>query len=419
MLRKIIFFLILNFIFFNGYGQNAERKIKTIEAQINILNNREDSLYKVLEQYKLKKLRQDIVKYDLPAILPGEKLIKHSAMFLVYSETHEQAKWVAHIISPDIAYGNLSRTNDFRPDTMIKTGSAVERDYFIKTKLANGKYKYDGFGFDRGHLAPSADFRWSPTAISESYLYSNMSPQRPQFNRGGWAKLEDLLRAYVIQHKTALMVVTGPVLTDTMKVVRRSIDHVSIPDYFFKVAYDTATNRGIGFIMPNKKITKPIEYYAVTIDSVENFTGLDLYASLPDSIENKMESHIDVKAWLPEKQKNDVLPLTKKQLKHNEFNTLQAKFFANKDKKVTICGTVVSIHKSHKGNIFLNLDRSYPNQIFTVTIFSKNVVNFGYDPSKYLKDKKVCVRGKISLFNGTPSMIIEDDHHIKLLNQRL
>ena len=113
-------------------------------------------------------------------------------MSLVYSEEHEQAKWVAHIISPDIITGNVSRTNDFRPDPHVSTGSTVEEDYFLKYLQPDSSYKYDGYGFDRGHLAPSADFRWSTTALSESYFYSNMSPQRPEFNRGTWAELEGL-----------------------------------------------------------------------------------------------------------------------------------------------------------------------------------------------------------------------------------
>lgn len=41
------------------------------------------------------------------------------------------------------------------------------------------------------------DFRWSATALSESYFYSNMSPQLPVFNRQSWAKVEDMLRSYV------------------------------------------------------------------------------------------------------------------------------------------------------------------------------------------------------------------------------
>src|SRR5690606_2430798 len=101
-----------------------------------------------------------------------------------------QARWVAHIILPDIIDGQVTRSNDFRVDPMVRSGTAVEADYFLQSQKPDGTIEYDGFGYDRGHLAPSADFRWSESALSESYYYSNMSPQLAEFNRNGWAELE-------------------------------------------------------------------------------------------------------------------------------------------------------------------------------------------------------------------------------------
>lgn len=417
-MKTITAFFFLIFLLSTSYSQNYDNNITAIQNQITSLDNKKDSLYTVLEDIKLQKLRADLEKYGLPELLQGEQIIKHSAMYLVYSEEHEQAKWVAHIISTDVATGRLGRTNDFRPDSLVPTGSAVEADYFLKYLQTDGSYTYDGFGFDRGHLAPSADFRWSKKAISESYLYSNMSPQRGSFNRGGWATLENLMRSYVIEKNTALMVVTGPVLNDSLDVVFKGVNQVSIPEYYFKVAYDTMNNIGIGFIMPNKEIVNPIESYAVTIDEVEKLTGINFFASLPDNIENDMERNIDVTWWLPASQQGDVLPMNPDDLPHNYFNTLQAKQLVNSGTKVRICGTVVSTFRSRKGNIFINLDKQYPNQVFTITIFASNLINFSYEPEVYLKGKQVCVRGKISEFNGTPSMIIDDENDIDLYQKR-
>jgi endonuclease G len=241
-----------------------------------------------------------------------------------------------------------------------------------------------------------------------------MSPQRPDFNRGGWAKLEDMMRAYVIEKHTALFIVTGPVLTDTMKYVKRSKNHVAIPDFFFKVAYDTLNQKGIGFLMPNKKLEYPTEYYAKSIDEIEKITKIDFFAALPDNIEHKIESQQDVSWWLPEAQKGDVAPMNSKQLPKNYFNTIEARHFIDSGEKVKICGTVVSTYKSRKGNVFLNLDKQYPNQIFTITIFASNLMNFSYKPEEYLKNKKICVRGKVSEFRGVPSMIIDNEKQIEL-----
>ncbi len=72
-------------------------------------------------------------------------------------------------------------------------------------------------------MAPSADFRWSKTALSESYLYSNISPQLADLNRKGWADLEDMIRTYVYENNQDLFVVTGPVLKKGLTKIERGV----------------------------------------------------------------------------------------------------------------------------------------------------------------------------------------------------
>ena len=214
------------------------------------LNQKLDELHSAKERitttiddlnWKIEKVKLDIIHMDLMAIgFPSDdEVVHHKALSLAYSEEHEQAKWVAHIISPAIVGGGVHRTNDFRIDTLVKTGTAVEADYFLKTVKDNGDIEYDGFGYDRGHLAPSADFRWSRIALSESYFYSNMSPQLPGFNREKWAELENQMRSYIFRNpESQLYVVTGPIFTGELEVIERSENKVAIPDQFFKVALD-------------------------------------------------------------------------------------------------------------------------------------------------------------------------------------
>ena len=94
-----------------------------------------------------------------------------------YLETHEQAEWVYYRLNSNLVSGNVKRSNNFREDKSIRTGSANLSDY-----------KYSGY--DRGHLAPAGDMKSSNTGMSESFFMSNISPQTPSFNRGGWKKLE-------------------------------------------------------------------------------------------------------------------------------------------------------------------------------------------------------------------------------------
>jgi endonuclease G len=108
-------------------------------------------------------------------------------MVLSYAEEYEQARWAAPIIRPEVTEGRGARTNDFREAPLMATGMAVEADYFLKYLQPDSTNKYDSFDWDPGHLAPSAGFRWLKTATSESYFYSNFSPQLDHFNRNGWA----------------------------------------------------------------------------------------------------------------------------------------------------------------------------------------------------------------------------------------
>jgi len=412
---RFLFLVLFLPVFVNA--QTVTQQISKAETDLILLNKKQDSLLVKLEDLKFQLIHENLDKTGLPKLLPGEEVVYHSAYALVYAEPYEQAKWVAHIILPDVVKGNEGRSNDFRPDDKIKTGSAVEADYFLKTLQPDSTFKYDAFGYDRGHLAPSADFRYSKKALSESYLYSNMSPQVAKLNRGRWAELEDNIRQYVVRNKTAVYVVSGPVLKPGLKKIERGVNKVSIPEQYFKVTLDLTNHRAIGFLMPNAECELPVMNYAVSIDSVEKVTGIDFFYNLSDNEENSLESNIDVNKWIGEKELGDVQPLRADSLPRNTFNTTQAKYYMGKNENIRICGTVVSTKLSSKGNIFLNLDKQFPNQVFSISIFKDFVANFSYKPEIFLAGKTICVTGKITNFNGVPSVSIENEKAIDVLDE--
>jgi endonuclease G len=296
---------------------------------------------------------------------------------------------------------------------LVKTGTASDEDYFLKT-YKDGKTKYDGFGYDRGHLAPSADFKWSAEALSESYFYSNMTPQLPDFNRKYWAEVESFCRDFVVNNEQKVFIVTAPVITDTMSVQERSIHKIGIPFYHYKIMVDYDKKNGIAFLMPQINIGYPIESYVVTIDSIEKLTGINFFPKLSVEDEKKIESTADISLWRSGKNKNDVAPILNNQLPKNYYNTIEAKQFCDYPKEVTICGKVVSITKSKKGHIFINLDKSFPKQIFSITIWNANLPNFSYEPEIFLQDKKICVKGKIVDYQGTPCVYPENEKFIEV-----
>ena len=409
----LLFFVIGGFCF----GQIETPEINEIQRKINALEESKAILKAELEAAKLNWIQHQIKKIGIPSTDNTEEIIDHLAFSLSYNEQHEQANWVMHVILPAISDGNATRTNDFREDPLVTTGTSLEQDYFLKEEKPDGKYKYDGFGYDRGHLAPSADFRWSEQALSESYFYSNMSPQIGDFNRLKWAELENWMREYVTKNNTSLAIVTAPILSDGLAKIERGVNKVSIPKSFVKVALDIENNRGIGFILPHEKIERPLEYFAVSIDSVESTMGYDLFSNLNDSLENKIEAETPYLEWLPESQKDDILAISLTNLPKGAVNTQRVNGIMNDGRKHIVCGNVVSTKKHKKGHVFINLDKKFPNQVFSLSIFESNIKNFDYEPEIYLINKQVCFKGEIGEYGNTPNMILEHSKQIKLLEE--
>lgn len=224
------------------------------------------------------------VKIDSLEIPGGNgEIVCHTGYTLSYNEEHEQANWVAYELTGKETDRKFKRTNKFIVDPNVSTGSATSKDY-------------NNSGYDQGHLAPAADMAWSITTMKESFYYSNMSPQVPSFNRDIWKKLEEQVRDWAVEDK-AVYVVTGPVLTEGLPTI--GPNNVSVPKYYYKVVLDYTLPgiKGIGFIMPNAGSKEPLKTYAVTIDSVEKFTGLDFFYRLPNDQEAVIEMNLDIGAW--------------------------------------------------------------------------------------------------------------------------
>ncbi len=396
--------LIFNIFNLQLFSQSDyEKKIKLIEERIKLLSDSKVEYYKQLENLKYKWIQEQIKKYALPKVDEDGFLIFHSAMTLFYIDRWGQSKWVVHMILPDIATGIETRTNDFRRDSLIAADMPDKIDYF-------------NTGYDRGHLAPSADFRWSRRALSESYFYSNISPQKPELNRGKWSQMEDFLRHYVIYTGHPIFVVTGGILSDTIKRTIGVNKKIKVPPYLYKIAVDLKASppRAIAFMMLNGTNTKPFTSYTITIDSLEKLTGIDFFYLLPDTLENRLETMNNIALWQSKETKGNVNPLEPEELPKGAVNTIDAEKFI--DKKATVCGTVVAtrVLKDAKG-VIINLDQRFPNNLFSFTIWQNNIPNFSYEPASYLLNKKVCVTGLITKYKGKPTMEVRNEKAIELL----
>ncbi len=221
--------------------------------------------------------------------LPGNarhgEMIEHQFYTLSYSEQHEQAFWTMYrLTAENLSMPKYKRTDNFRVDTLVSTGSATKQDY-------------KGSGFDRGHLVPAGDMSWSEVAMSESFYMSNMSTQAPGFNRGIWKRLESQVREWASANEL-VYVVSGPVLNDGLETI--GANKVSIPRFFYKVIIDYAEPeiKSAAFVFENKKSGEDLFSFAVSIDSVERLTGLDFFPALPDGFEKSLEATSQIEAWL-------------------------------------------------------------------------------------------------------------------------
>ncbi|HEY3369340.1 MAG TPA: DNA/RNA non-specific endonuclease [Prolixibacteraceae bacterium] len=220
-------------------------------------------------------------KIEIPKYAKNDIVISHVGYSFLYNEEHEQASWVAYELTKEETNKLFNRTNRFKVDPMVKTGSANNSDF-------------TGSGYDRGHLAPAGDMGWSSTAMAESFYYSNMSPQVPGFNRGIWKKLEELVRSWAIENNS-ILVVTGPVLKKGLKTI--GPDHVSVPDLYYKVILDNhePSIKGIAFLIPNASQSLGLQSFVASIDSVESVTGIDFFPRFPN--EDKIERTSSIEQW--------------------------------------------------------------------------------------------------------------------------
>lgn len=207
----------------------------------------------------------------------------YTGMDLSFNSRCHIPNWVSWELTADETTGDVDRTNKFYNDPEIE-GCPDSWDYSYS-------------GYDRGHMAPAGDMKWDSKAMEETFFLSNICPQVKSLNTGSWKNLEEKCRLWA-QIDRRIYIVCGPVIDDKpLELIGES--KVWVPKRFFKVIiapYSTPA-RGIGFIMPNGKVVGGMQACAVTIDEVERVTGHDFFASLPDDLENELESQCNFHQW--------------------------------------------------------------------------------------------------------------------------
>lgn len=220
--------------------------------------------------------------FYLPTSTTGA-VVTHRNYTLSYSEKHEQPEWVAYELKKEHLLKNDFKRPYFEVDDKVRSSSADWRNY-------------KNSGYDKGHLCPAGDRRFTFEAFEETFLTSNISPQNHEFNAGIWNSLEQKTRYWASKYD-GVYVVTGGVLTDDLKTI--GYEAVSVPKYFYKIILDRSSKnqKMIAFLIPNKNTKKRLKDFVVTVDSIENLTGIDFFPKLQDAVENKLEGSDNRSGW--------------------------------------------------------------------------------------------------------------------------
>ena len=211
------------------------------------------------------------------------QVVKHDYYTLSYSEKHEQAEWVAYELTRNQLSTSKHKRPYFTTDTKVKTKSAEW-------------WNYKDSGYSKGHLCPAGDRKFSKKAHDDTFLTSNISPQKHDFNAGIWNRLEQKTRYWANKYDK-LYVITGGVLEDNLQTI--GDEKVSVPTHFYKILLDYTQPevKAIAFLLPHKESNKPLYEFVVSIDMIEQITGIDFFPALPDGMEKIMEQSDSYKKW--------------------------------------------------------------------------------------------------------------------------
>lgn len=213
-----------------------------------------------------------------------EQILERTGYVASYNKTNLLPNWVAWHLTAERTEGSAKRSGvDFAEDTEVPEPRATDWDYYNS-------------GYDRGHMCPAADNKWSKKAMEESFLFTNMCPQNGNLNRGDWNEMEMACRKWAKKYGD-LYIVCGPIL---YKGKHKTIgkNKVVVPEAFFKVVLRTGDDpQAIGFIYKNTSGNRPKDSYVNTVDEVERITGIDFFPSLPDDVEKKVEAECDLGLW--------------------------------------------------------------------------------------------------------------------------
>ncbi len=218
----------------------------------------------------------------LPESTTGE-LITHNYFILSYSEPHEQAEWVAYPLKKSHLTQDDRKRPYFIEDPKVKSKSADWRNY-------------RGSGYDRGHLCPAGDRRFSEQAYNETFYTSNISPQKRDFNAGVWNRLEQQVRQWCKKYGD-LTIITGGVLERRLDEIGE--EDVDVPEKFYKIVFRKNGDlvHLLAFLIPHMESQASLEHFLISVDTLEKETGINFFEQQSEEWQKGVEQKINTAGW--------------------------------------------------------------------------------------------------------------------------
>jgi endonuclease G len=217
------------------------------------------------------------------------QILENEAYIVGYSEVRRNPLWVSYDARPKPKKSKYSKRPKFYPQDKRLLVSVQQVDY-------------KNTGYDRGHLAPNylIGSRYGKKAQTETFLMTNITPQKPKLNRKLWQRLEEVIADKFSNEGGYLLVLTGPIFDESPKTLKGT--SIQIPSAFYKLLIrpsdDLQQSKVLAFVMPQKvKGTENLAKFVVCVDEIERRTGLDFFHELPDKLEIAFEKTVDIDSW--------------------------------------------------------------------------------------------------------------------------
>lgn len=230
------------------------------------------------------------VAYEEPVMqsknVPSQ-ILRRMAYTTSYNSKTRNPNWVGWVLTSEHADGEVRRSGQlFIEDEDVPEPRATYRD------IREGEC-----GYQRGHMCPAADNKWSYKAMKEAFLMTNICPQNGNLNQNDWESLEGACREWARKYGR-IYIVAGPIF-NSKKYKTVGEHEVAVPDAFFKVVltFGSGNPKAIGFLYDNQSGHHKMEYYARTVDGVEKATGMDFFSQLSDDVEVAIESKCNLDEW--------------------------------------------------------------------------------------------------------------------------